>query len=547
MNLLLVFFMGEAKKLLFFLAKTVEKLENNNVDPFFWAISFSGIVALRVSIEKIAQKIPSESGSYLLVFYFQNLFFFILTIILLWIWLSFLLKVNPKKLANLMLWGAWLIIFPPLIDMLWTGGSIFWSFYLLNDLKGLWSQFYTIFGNLPPAIVYFGTKITFLTAIFLLSFFVYLKSKSVVKALLNIIVTYTIFFFMASFPSWFSFGYYSLAEKISIFNINEFKVLGLLATPSNIFSIKYGVLMNILSYKLNIIFFLLLLFLLVILFSLIDRKRLLLFFKNYLLPAYFFFTLFLLFAGMGLGYRAYPKNFDINLFSILGTICLIACITLSSMATKFAYNYYVKKRISVSDYRGDKQIIGIVFILSLIGSIIISVKFFLLLLIYFILIFLYSSRPFKLNNFPGAAELVVLCTTLIVLFTGYGLISNNQTIDHFPWRIGILLLFSAILFLHIRKIKVPAFSNGEKAALSAAFWGKNGKRMAVSAELFVFFVASVVILNEFRLFWWALVAGGVSFWLILSENENIKKRISWFILLIIASYAIVAARITFGF
>ncbi len=201
MKPLSISFAGKANKLVSFLIRIVEKLENDNVNSLSWTAIFSAIVALRVFIEKIAQGLPSEPGSYLLVFYFQNLLFFTLTFLLLWLWLSFLLKVNPRKLATFMLWGAWLIILPPLIDMLWTGGSIFWSFYLLNDLKGLWSQFSTIFGNLPPAIVYFGTKITFITAIFLLSLYVYLKSKNIVKTLLNAVVVYAIFFFMASFPS----------------------------------------------------------------------------------------------------------------------------------------------------------------------------------------------------------------------------------------------------------------------------------------------------------------------------------------------------------
>ncbi len=321
-----------------------------------------------------------------------------------------------------------------------------------------------------------------------------------------------------------------------------------MATPSNIFSIKYSILANILSYKLNIIYFLLISFLLVILFFLFDKKRFLSFFKNYFPFSHLLFTLFLFFSGMALGYRIWPGNFDLNIFSILGTICLILSIALASMATKFAYNCCIKKEISVTDCKENKQIIGVVIILSLIGSVIISAKFFLLLLVYFILIFLYLGRPFKLSNFPYAAELVALPTTLIVLFTGYGLISDNQTIDHFPWRIGILLLFSTILFLHVRKIKTSAFFNEKKTESSrAAFDSKNRQRVIISTELFVFFIASVIILNEIRLFWWALVAGGASFWLILNENESIKKYISWFILLIIASYIIVAARIIFGF
>lgn len=414
------------------LQKLSEMLFQIKVTPLQWAAVFAGIVALRVFIEKLAQKFPNDSINYTTTFYIQNLFFFLLTFLLIWLWLSFILKTNPSKLTNILLWGSWLIILPPIIDIIWTGGKVYWSFYLLNNLQGLWSQFYTVFGNLPPAIVYFGTKITIILAVILLSLYVYSKTKSAIKTFLNVIVIYCIFFFMASFPSWFSFIYYPLAEWKNILSVNNLDAVSLFATPAKIFSLEQSSIISALSYKLNIIYFLLIIFSLIILFRMINKEQLKFFSGNFLRLSSIIFTALLFFIGLALGYQSFPENFNLNIFSIFAVFSLLLSLFFISTIREYAEN-----NKTLEGKRDHKDVMIIIFLLSLAGGIIVSFKFFVLLLIINII----SAQYFFISTRRPLINLIsIFVTALVILTMGYILISDFQTIQNLPWLVGILII-----------------------------------------------------------------------------------------------------------
>lgn len=426
-----------------FFQKIYEMLFDIKVTPLQWLAVFAGVVAIRVFIEKFSQGFPNETLNYIATFYIQNLFFFLLTFLLIWLWLSFILKTNPSSLANILLWSSWLIVFPPIIDIIWTGGDVYWSFYLLNDIPGLWLQFYTIFGNLPSAIVYFGTKITIILAISLLSLYVLWKTRNPFKFAANILVTYTIFFFMASFPSWFSFMYYSIAKGKNIMAAGSLDIVAFLATPATIFSIKTTSIINALSYKLDLIYFIIIIFLLGILFYLSSKQQFRSFFeklktKNIILVSLMFLV------GFVLGSLNFPDNYNLNIFSVFAVLALLTSLFLSTTVKE-----YLVRKETISEEINHKEIAIVVLIIALAGGFIVNFKFFIIIFLINLLSILYATNKSLTVNL-----LTIIGTAVLSVTIGYILLSDSQNMQDFPWITILLIIIGYITIEYFLTSKI---------------------------------------------------------------------------------------------
>ena len=75
-------------------------------------------------------------------------------------------------------------------------------------------------------------------------------------------------------------------------------------------------------------------------------------------------------------------------------------------------------------------------------------------------------------------------------------------------------------------------------------FGEKKAKIIIAVGVFVSFLASVFILNELRLFWWALLFGSSAFLVIV--NKEIKNtKIFWWILGIISLYFLVLVKTIF--
>lgn len=529
----------------------IEKFFNETISPVFWMITFSGIVVIRLFLDKFVAKSSAPALQWEVDLH--NLLFFGTIFLLIWAFISLILKTKPFKLAFLMICASLAIDCPPIFDMIKTGGETFWGPYLYSSLALLKVQYITIFGHLPSGMLYFGTKIAFISAILTLSVLIFIKTKSWIKALLSLIGAYSILFFMASFPSWLTFAYYffegsrKLTEIQSV-HIAQFvgfsKIFG--TGPENF---AYGPV-----YNMNLIYFPLICGLLMLFFFISEREKFVAVIKNLRLPQCIF-HLGLFFCGMGLGLLAYPSNLAINLFSISAVLGLAASIILAWKASVVAndiYDYSVdnisntnrplqKGIFSVREYAE----FGIVcFGLSLIGGLAVGFKFSALLLSYQIIAFFYSAPPFRLKRFPVIASLISAVALLTVFFLGFTLISGEKDIEGLSWRIIFLLMIGYTLCIPIKDFKDLEGDKKNSVWTIPAIFGEDKARIIIAINFFVSYMLSVFFLNEFRLFWWALLFGGASFFVI--NNRNIKGwKLIWWNLGIIFIYGLILAEVMF--
>lgn len=535
------------------LEEILEQAMENPIHPVVWALGFFGIIAVRMFIEFFVASSAMPVNE-ILAEYLHNFFFFLLSFLLIWLVLSLILKENPARLSRLILWASWLIILPPLIDIIRTGGEVYWSFYALNSLSGLWGQFWTIFGRLPSGIVYFGTRITFILAIIFSGVLVLIRSKNWIKSGLAALSTYIILFFMGTFPSFFTFGYYFFEKSKKVSAVNEMDIIQLFGVPAKLFGTEFNNLKYSLAYNLDLIYYLLLLALLVALFFMADKKKVQAVVKNARFPQLIYHA-GLLFAGLGMGFLVYPQNFNLNLFSVLATMILTAGVWLAWIASVIVNDIYDFKidEISNPDRPLQKKIFNvreygelgvIVFLLSILGGLVIGLKFTALLFIYQFIAWVYSATPFRLKKFPVLATLISAAASLVVFFIGFTLMSGDQNIQGLSFRIILLLIAALTLSLPIKDFKDIEGDKKYDIWTIPVLLGEEKGRMIVSASVFLSFMLSVFLLNESRLFWWAVFFGGISYLIISSQKIN-PRNLFWWVLCSVGAYGLILVKIVF--
>jgi 4-hydroxybenzoate polyprenyltransferase len=260
-------------------------------------------------------------------------------------------------------------------------------------------------------------------------------------------------------------------------------------------------------------------------------------------------------AGLGLGYLAYPQNFNLHIFSAFAVFDLMAAIWLSWIASVIVNDIYDFEVDVVSNpgrplqqnvfsVREYAELGAVIFFLALLGGLVVSFKFAALLLVYQFLAWVYSARPYRLKRFPGIATFVSACASLIILFIGFALFSGDQNLQGLSWRIILLLLLTLTLSLPIKDFKDIEGDKKEGIWTIPVLFGEEKGRLIVASGVFVSFILSVFLLNEFRLFWWAAVFGGMAFLIVTNKKIN-PRRFFWWVLFPVTVYGLVLMKILF--
>jgi len=514
-----------------------------------WLVVFLAIVTIRLFLDKfVARSVFSAMHPEMDL---HNYLFFGLTFLLIWLWLSLILKIQPRKLAFLMIWACLLIDWPPVFDLIKTGGAVFAGPYLYGSLEQLKMEYLTIFGRLPSGMVYFGTKIVFILVSLGSGVIIRVKTRNWLKALAGSIGAYSLLFFMASFPSWLAFGHYFFEGSKKITEIGAVQIFQF-TSAVEVFSLKavdfeYGHI-----YNLNLIYFPLIVGLSGLLFFFSDRNKFWAVLGNIRLPQCFFHEgLFL--AGLGLGYWAYPDNLTVNLFSFFAILTLILAVILAWKASVIANDLYDLATDVITNFNRplpqnifsfkEYAELGICFfIFSLIGGLAINFKFAVLLLVYQIIAWFYSAPPFRFKRFPLIATFLSSLALLVILFMGFLVFSGEHNLQGLSWRIIFLFMLTLTLSFPLKDFKDIEGDRKMGVWTIPIIFGEELGRIIVGSGIFLSFVASVFILNERDLFFWAALSGAIAFLIVVSEKIK-TRRLVWWILPVIAVYGLIVVKI----
>lgn len=535
-------------------------IENSPTTFGLWVASFLGLIMTRLLVENWLTHFQNRSGIFLFYEFTHTLLFFLLSYILILVFLSQLLKINYQKISNILLWGFLIILTPPIVDNLLSRGRGLWSFYDFGSLNDLRHYFFSFFDKTPDMGITYGVRLEVALAIIFLFIYAYLKSKDIAKSLAVGVGSYVIFFILGTFPSWITIIVKSFSKNI--FQINDIDTAQMFLSPAKIFSREFFDIASSLNVKMSLVYSIILTGVILIGLFLNYRNKFMAFLKNVRLPQIIYHAGLLL-AGVGLGAFFNNRHWELNFFNVSSLLVLLISIS-SAWLTSVIINDIQDKKIdqisnasrpliteifSLETYR----ILGwILFSVSILFSAMISLKIAMFLMAYQALAWTYSAWPLRLKRFAFLSTFISALASLMIFFAGYILISPEQNIDHLPFNIILLLIISLALSLPIKDLKDIKGDKKDSVYTIPVIFGEEWGKIIVASGLFISYILSVILLNEFRLFWWALLGGGASFWVAVSMKNPASRKswvnyrnIFWWIMGVVVIYGVVLVKMVF--
>jgi 4-hydroxybenzoate polyprenyltransferase len=525
-------------------------IEKQKFDFKFWLVSFLFLITTRLFVEGLLLGLPIRTLESFVVLFSHTFLFFVLTYIIFLIFLFFLIKEKLEKIANFLLWGFLIIIFPPIVDKFIFGDEIYKSFYLFDSVQGLMVRFFTFFGENPDWGITYGARVNIAVSLIFLTGYIYLKTQNKTKTLLGILGSYLIFFLLSSFPS-------IVVYFLEIFKIKEVSystVAGYFMTPFTVFGLKGEILESFMARKLALIYLPLFFLTVSFFWCYLDFKKCLSLIKNIRFPQ-MIFNGGILFIGLGLGWFYYPENFQLNFFGLLVVVNLILVVFSSWFFSVFVNDYFDLKVDEISN-KNRPLIQGSIsikenwdyawffFFISLLGALVVGPIFFLIIMVYHLLTWVYSSYPFRLKRFIGVSNILIAFSSLIFLILGFLVFSDFQTLEKFPWTIYWFLFVAYFLITPLKDLKDLEGDRKNAITTLPTLFGKKNTRLLVSVFLLSLYLSSVYILRKTELFLPAVFFGGVSFYLINSSKIS-EKNLNYGVLGLVFLYGVLLIKIIF--
>ncbi len=512
------------------LQKVIEKLENYPLTFLHFLLGFSAMIVFRMLGENILGNLTGKSLDFFIGSTLAAYLFFLFSYLVILIYLAWWIKEPVRKPANILLWGFWLAVFPPFLDKILCGAERCWSFYAFDSLAGLGKRFLTFFGDNPMVGITYGVRIEVALAVIFLTLYIFLKTKKPLKAFLGGLISYAILFVLGSFPSWLTF--FVLAPSKSIFQIGEIDIAGIFLSPVRYFSVSSGDIMNALNVKMNLVYAFLLTGAAIFFFWKNYREKFWPVAKNIRWIQIMIHAGIVLF-GVGLGAFYFPKNVTLNVFSFLALANLILAAVFSWIASVFLNDQtdseidkisntsrpLVSGKAVPSEYT---QLFWASFWLSLLLALSVGVKFFLLAFSYHAISWIYSGWPFRLKSLPIVATFLSALALVLLFFSGFILLSDNQDISVLPSAVIWLLILAFTVSLPVKDLKDVEGDRKSGIYTIPVLLGETWARFAIGLGIFVSYALSVVWLNLKILFFPAMILGAASFWIL--QNKKISPR-----------------------
>lgn len=552
-------------------------MENSRTNFFFWTLSFLSLIILRILVEGWIDKFRDRSSYFILYEFAHNFLFFLIAYILFLAIIKKLVKTSFSSISNVLLWGYLIILTPPIVDHIISKGKGFWSFYKFDGITGLIQRFFTLFGDKPEIGITYGVRFEVVAVVFLIFIYSFIKLKKISKSLAVAALSYLILFVLGTFPSYVTI----LTKGFSkgFLNVGEIDIAQMFLVPFNIFSRDILDVTNSFNLKMSIIYSILFSVIILIGIFIYQRKKLISFLENIRLPQVIYHA-GLVSCGLGLGIILNSDTQKINasifnyfnLFNALGFLVLVESVIMAWLASVIINDFIDIKidrktnasRPLICSSITEKEYCGIgiiLFLFSLFFSAIISVKIMLLLVAYQAVAWLYSSWPMRLKRFAFISTFVSGIASLLIFFSGYILVSDGKSIAEIPASIMMLLVIGYTLSLPIKDFKDIEGDKEDGVFTIPVIFGEYWGKIIVGSGVFLSFLLSVVFLRESSLFWWALIFGGISFWLIVkmsakgitvpsekkdpSQGSINYQNIFWWIMGVVFLYGIILVKIVF--
>ncbi|MEK7568355.1 MAG: UbiA family prenyltransferase [Patescibacteria group bacterium] len=515
------------------IAGFIKKLENTDIDFKTFLIVFFGVVLVRFVLESFA-----SHGFYAPFYGFTGSFLhFPIWFASVFVWLMIFLKLitgeSIEKIARFQIFLFPIIWFPPLFDLLITGGAGIKIHYIFASALGEWKDYFLNFffkSNISP-----GLRIESIVILAFVGAYVYFKTQKKWLIPVAVVGVYSILFLHGSFPSVplviQSFDGNAVSPYLFYKNLSlrQDLLIGENYLRGAGFSERSEIFFNIFSA--GVVYVGLIVGLAVALF-LRGRNEFFAFIRN-IRPLRLFHYWLTFFLGVGAAYLTFGIKPVFDFYNLLGLAVILLSVAFAWLRSVFENDLndleadkisnsqrpLVKKEISADE---AKKFNLVLFGLSAVGALIVGYHAFILILFAQFIAFIYSTPPFQLKKFPIVNPVLIAVVSVSVILNGFFWLAPSANMEQFPLKFLLAALIIFSLGANFKDIK--DFHGDKKAGIKTIpviFGEKNGK-MIVGVLFFLAALGGAVVLNEMILLLPAIVFGAAGFFLINRERYSEK-------------------------
>ncbi len=522
------------KKIEEFVLKIIGKLENQKISLYGWLISIFAIVFLRNFLESYSTRRNYFNLELHPFIFFHAPAFYLFYVLFFIVFLYFFTKERIEKISKIALFAFLIILLPPIIDLVLTNGAGGLSMQYMENSNPPenFSDFFQIFSrafiyssqgilffakdnipNLMTALFRFNYGIRIQCGILLLGFvwYIFLKTKNILKVLLGLLSLYSIMVLRFIFPL--PLYVWRLASSLN---------------PS----FKY-------EYTIAAFYFIGICILSFIWFFVFNKEKFFAFLKNARLTRVFNNIALL---GLGLYLAKVPIFNPLSISPADWLLIIMAVISLLLYwFSAIGYDDLADEKIDrISNQHRPlpqnkftreefKTLTNLSRIASYVAAFIVGYAFFIFILLRSLVGYLYSCFPLRLKRFPVLATFTNGFALLLAIYAGF-LIKTTNSIFDFPWKLAIFVLIAFTLGVTAKDIKDY---QGDKAGgiytIPVLFGLERGKKIIGLLAFIVFMLCPIFFFDHFNvLILPSLFAGILSFLLINRKKHGAQELICLF-------------------
>ncbi len=533
----------------------IQAIEKSETGLGLWLVAFFGLITLRLLVESWLFDFGSLSAEFLFFELTHNVLFFLLSFLLFLPIFQYFSGVSLAVASNMLLFGFLIILSPPIIDFLVSGGAGLWSFYIFDGLSGLLGRYLTFFGDRPDLGITYGVRVEVALVTICFGFYVFWKTHRVLWSCWAALSAYTLLFFLGTFPSWAAL----LIDGVSKgqWTLRAPDVAAIFLSPLSLFLHTISDPRSALNIKMSLMYGAILPFVVGVWLFFSHRKTFYALLRNARLPQVVYHA-GLFFVGMGLSFVLTDTTFSLStlgLFDIFALFLLLVGIVSAWLASVVVNDFFdraidnetnTSRPLSTGEV--SSALYGAIgsgfFVVSIFLPAIVSMKSALFLLVYQALAWVYSAPPFRLKRFPVVASFASAVASVLILFLGFMLFSTHGTIAYIPVSFISLFLFGYTVSIPLKDFKDISGDGKNSVWTLPVLLGVRWAKLTVASGIFLSFVASVFVFHAPFLFFPALLFGGASFWVVLSMKEKTGKityrSVFWWVLALVSGYGFLA-------
>lgn len=531
----------------------IERVEERPLTLGAWALTILAIILIRIGIENVFVAVPFRFADQFFTQFshhfltFTTIFLVALPIVA---WAG---QSGLRAAANVLTIGFLVIWTPPMVDEIISRGHGLWSFYSFDSLLGLLERYVTFFGDKPDVGITYGVRFEIGIVVLFIGLYTWFKSRSISRSILAGLLLYTALFLIGVLPSIVTL--LLLGPQVGFLAVTEHDIVRVMLSPAPLFIINPPDVASVLAVKMSLIYAALLAPLTLGLVFKYFRNMFWALFHNARFPQ-ILYHLGLFLIGAALAGLYSETSFRWDIFHIAGVIVLlyaVVCAWLASVVVNDLRDTAIDRvsnptrpLITGAIATPTYQTIGILFFsASVFLAALVSTQAALLLILYQALAWLYSAAPLRLKTIPLVATVLAAFASLLVLFAGFIVFSADKNISALPVTLSTFLFLAYFLLLPIKDFKDLAGDRLDGVTTLPLLLGETRAKRFIGSLAFLFFIASVFILDLRSFFPLALFFGTLAYWILHSSSADhrtftYRALPAWYIALITGYVALLA-------